>query len=690
VLEPLKARDDDRDGKNPDQKGRGEAMESENVGGCPKGANPHTTTTTAKATYGGTKQPAKPSLTWATAEDDTEMAGSNRMKIDRPEEEFLVKWQMPGTLDVSSAKKVLIHLLAELMTTFHDVIVIDNKKREWSFQREWISEGVDDEKFLKELGAVAVQIHPLKNQKQQITRWVAITKFRATSQIPDWKRNDFFYDQVIEAKVYMFPHPFQADEWEITSIGFIKEVHTIHFPSSHLHAMISDYVQSRDTNPPTFQLIPQKITNQDKTATTRAYTIQCAKTDAKRMSLLLTQGEFRTTKMFIPFKYKRQQPELFTKCIQQQNDVYYKTWVVKLEGISKEILHFISAEIHNLSGVFHVVPTNKYEETGEWKVLVDQTKSPFIHRQLQEKWNMMMSNVPENFLESTPSTWPAPCISSKKIRDYQDDASSNDSYGSLLTNGTNDSILTYGDDTLNDLPIEYKYPSYAKVAAPSTSTDTLTAFSSPTTSVASEWQKEKLEMESLLGKQAQLLEKLQSDQAAMLREIQTNQTQLIQQLRDDHTLQIENLQADLQAKITRSKDLEDQLAQAIELAYARNKKEDDMLQKFEMLMSRFSESTQDPSPYTPERNDQSTIFDKPHTTPPRTNTSKESPPPKKANTNVSPQRHMYTIFKPQSGRILRSSTAAKSPPRLLTQPMDVDHDSHVRPVPKANLGKKIE
>ena len=250
--------------------------------------------------------------------------------------------------------------------------------------------------------------------------------------------------------------------------------------------------------------------------------------------------------------------------------------------------------------------------------------------------------------------------------------------------------MTYGDNTLNHLPTEYQYPSYAKVAAPPASNDTTTTFSSPTTSNASEWQKEKLEMEALLSKQAKLLEKLQSDQATMLSSLQTSQTQLIQQLRSDHALQIENLQADIQAKVTRSKDLEDQLAQAIELAYARNKKEDEMLQKFEKLMSRFPEETQEPSPHTPERNDQLTIFGKPHTTPPRTNTSKESPPPKKANTNSSPQRHMYNIFKPPSGRILRSSTATKSPPRILTQPMDEDNDTQGRPLPKANLGKKIE
>ena len=261
--------------------------------------------------------------------------GKNRERNDREEHEFLVKWQMPSEYDSTGAKKLAIHLLAELLMCFPDVTFIDRKQREWSF-----TASDEEESFLKEIETAGVQVHPIKNKQKRIVRWVTITKIRGTTTIPDWKNNDYFCDQVIEAKTYMIPHPFGYEEWEISAIGFIKDIHAVHFPQGHLHSIILEHIKAQDTEPPTFQLIPQKITNQEKNATTRAYTVQCARSDVKRMSQLLTQGEFRKTQMFIPFRYKSQQPELFTKCIKQQNEVYYKTWIIKLEGISHEISIF--------------------------------------------------------------------------------------------------------------------------------------------------------------------------------------------------------------------------------------------------------------------------------------------------------------------------------------------------------------
>ena len=626
---------------------------------------------------------------WMQGEDETEMAGKKSEKNDQEELEFLVKWQMPSDYDASGAKKLMTHLLVELLMCFPDVSFIDQKQREWNFTAR-----DDEDRFRKEFESSALQVHSVKNKKMRIVRWVMITKVRATTNISDWKNNDYFCDQVIEAKTYMIPHPFGYDEWEITTIGFIKDIHAVHFPQGHLHHIISEYIHAQDSQPPTFQLIPQKITNKDNNATTRAYTVQCAKADVKRMSQLLTQGEFRNTQMFIPFRYKHNQPELFTKCIKQQNEIYYKTWIIKLEGISKEIMHFLLGEINKLTGVFHVVPTKRLNEIGEWKVLVDQNRSSFIHRQMMNEWQRMVSNVPQNFLDQAPASWSSPRISSKKIRDYQDDASDIDSYGSLLTNGTNDSLMTYGEESLNDLPTEYQFQSYAEAVRAPTKIIDATRMSSPTASDLTEWQKEKFDLEAQLQKQSAIIEKFQEDQAKLIQNLQLVQAQQIADLRAEQARQIEKLQmeiqTDIQARVGRIPDLEENLAQAIELAYSRHSREDEMLNKFEQLMNRFSQEQNSPTDETYDhQNKMLLISEKPHTTPPRSNASKESPPPKKANTNTSPQRNIYQLFRaPAVGKPPKAHNR-KSPPKLLTQPMDSEEEN-TRPLPMADLGKKIE
>jgi hypothetical protein len=448
----------------------------------------------------------------------------------------------------------------------------------------------------------------------------------------------------------------------------------------------------QDSHPPTFQLIPQKINNKDNNATTRAYTVQCAQADVKRMLHLLTHGKFRTNQMFIPFRYKHHQPELFTKCIKQQNEVYYKTWIIKLEGITKEIMHFLMEDITKLNGVFHVVPTKRHKNTGEWKVLVDQSRSSYIHRQMTNEWQHMISNVPKNFLDHAPALWPTPQISSKRIRDYQDDTSDIDSYGSLLTNGTTDSLMACGDESLNELPAQYQFQTYAAAVSAPTKIVEATRMSSPTASDLTEWQKEKFDLEVQLQKQAAIIEKFQEDQARLIQNLQLAQAQQIADLKADQARQIEKLQmeiqTDIQARVGRIPDLENNLAQAIELAYNRHSREDEMLKKFESLMNRFAQDKESANQNQQQNMELITIPEKPHTTPPRSNTSKESPPPKKANTNTSPQRNMYQIFRPPTGKSQTASSRSYAP-QGCTQPMESD-DEQPRPLPMANLGKKIE
>jgi hypothetical protein len=248
-------------------------------------------------------------------------------------------------------------------------------------------------------------------------------------------------------------------------------------------------------------------------------------------------------------------------------------------------------------------------------------------------------------------------ISSKKARDYQDDESDADSYGSLLTTVTNMTQVTLEDDTLNELATSYQYPSYAEsvIGGSLNSTDSTmdqTHISSPTTSTNSEWQREKQELEEQIKRQAE---------------------------------QIEKIQADLEAKISRSQDLEDKLAKAIELAHFRDTRHDEMMEKFEQLMRQQEQQLvahENKQPATPNRNKQVS----------------ESPPTKKANTNASPSRHIYAMFRPQPARQImgKQMQTTKPSPRgkaiqetIPAQTMDID-DNISPPPPVVRPGKKLE
>ena len=146
-------------------------------------------------------------------DDITEQAGINRTTITAKEQEIYVKWQLPGTADLASTKRQICSLLATLLIGFPDrITLIDRKHREWMY-----TETENNDKFQKEISNCAIQIHPMKNNQQRTIRWIAITKIRTATTISDWKNNDQFYTCATEAKAYVFPHPFNYDEWDIHS-----------------------------------------------------------------------------------------------------------------------------------------------------------------------------------------------------------------------------------------------------------------------------------------------------------------------------------------------------------------------------------------------------------------------------------------------------------------------------------------
>lgn len=168
--------------------------------------------------------------------------------------------------------------------------------------------------------------------------------------------------------------------------------------------------------------------------------------------------------------------------------------------------------------------------------------------------------------------------------------------------------------------------------------------SSPTASSYTDWQSEKRELEELIRQQA---------------------------------IKIDKIQADLNAKVSRSKDLEEQLAQAIELAHSRDARHEEMLRKFEqmMLLHAANNTGNDPPPPPPPALSVETA-QQAQITPPSRPMNTQSPPPKKTNQSSTPPRTMYPVFRQYETNPPRF----KRPQALLTQPMEQeDRSSKAQP-----------
>lgn len=123
----------------------------------------------------------------------------------------------------------------------------------------------------------------------------------------------------------------------------------------------------------------------------------------------------------------------------------------------------------------------------------------------------------------------------------------------------------------------------------------------------------------------------------------------------------------------------------------RDARHEEMLAKFELLMRAYTNNhQQDPS----DRHDPSATAMEHGTGDTSTPTTPDrlppmgQPPPKRPNTNSSPHRHIYSIFRQQSVKS-NSPKTRKTNNLLLTQPMDTD-DDYRQPVLRAKSSKKLE
>lgn len=160
---------------------------------------------------------------------------------------------------------------------------------------------------------------------------------------------------------------------------------------------------------------------------------------------------------------------------------------------------------------------------------------------------------------------------------------------------------------MDELPKAYQPPTYAEMVTVSNESTGSTLRSSPTTDVSANdvWQKEKRELESQLQSQAQRLQQ---------------QIEHISRQED----RLNSIQVALEEKITRSYDLEEQLARALDLAQSRDARHDEMMDKFDQLLQQQTFLMHPAGPNNAQ--------------PPSRPMTVDSPPPKKVNTSASPGR----------------------------------------------------
>jgi hypothetical protein len=268
-------------------------------------------------------------------DDVTIASGSRTMENGPVEAEIMVRFQLPPRPNLTQAKLLQSQVVSTILKAFpEEIIYVDNKNEEFAYTSQ-----SDDDSLVTKLQKSSMSAHAVRSKTKQHEghRWVVIMKFRTTVPFRDWKKHDDVITKLRQDRIFMTPHRFEQNQWDVISLGFLLGIHVVQFPMDAAKDHLLMLMKSSNPNPPGFSLQPAKVQLRGKATYTRAYEVVCPRTHGQDLYKLLTHGKFRDPehRIFIPYSLKRENSSTFQKMLKENNQMLSDSYVLKFQGIPK-------------------------------------------------------------------------------------------------------------------------------------------------------------------------------------------------------------------------------------------------------------------------------------------------------------------------------------------------------------------
>jgi hypothetical protein len=406
-----------------------------------------------------TGNPTIDNTTMETDDDDkTVRSGGRNSKNDEEIKDFLIKITFrPHRRDIPITKKEVLDIHRSLCQAMTEVpgklTIIDNSKEEHVLKSS--------------LTGKEQQFKP--KQRSKDNQWIIV--MRLITDLPLSAIKHYYEVHEIlqgpKCNVLMHKHLFTEEDWNIAKIGFLHNIHVGHVPIELAKKRVMDTIA--DQNPtiklPKMELFSTFITSTTDKGTnkTQGYEIQCLSKDAKTLGRILEKALLMT-----PYYYKRKEPATFAKSVRIQNHCLTNTWVIKISGVSKEMMVKLKPALKkNQSSIADIIETRRIEDDGDWKLLVPKDHFSRVYKGLQDTWEEMINLMGVDIISQNNATMGMEARISSSPDGPADDESGDDSVGTALTGYLSSfSLPTEAtDDQFDQPPTRYGgNRSYAAVA----------------------------------------------------------------------------------------------------------------------------------------------------------------------------------------------------------------------------------
>ena len=171
--------------------------------------------------------------------------------------------------------------------------------------------------------------------------------------------------------------------------------------------------------------------SQETRYTTKTYDIQCQQKDAAELMSLLEKTFISNQSIsFVLHKIRHKEPLLYRNAIRQQNSFLNKFRVIPIQGISREIMFRLEAELLRIPGVNQVHKHKLTPQTGRYSVTTTTEHFKKVKDIIRTDLNSRVAHYANEFpLDGTLG----PVGLAFKNQGFDTDSSSNSSFQSYLT-----------------------------------------------------------------------------------------------------------------------------------------------------------------------------------------------------------------------------------------------------------------
>ena len=307
-----------------------------------------------------------------------------------------------------------------------------------------------DQTRINALTSIALlrELADIHTRDGKVARHIIIMRLRSSVSLHDIRNTTVFMTHLKNMNAYVQEHPFPINEWDISSVGWFRDMHPNHMSYSLIKNHIMTLVKTKclpSTTIPQFELSNATAKYHEPGQTemrTRVIQISCDRKSSKILHKLLIKA-FADNPIYVPWDARRQDPIWYKNSLRAQFKYLCNTYIVALYGVNRAEMWHLENKIIETGLVSAVHPHRETDSIGRWNLLIDKTNLKKTFSAVQSILDNYESIVPDD--PTVRAKWSFPRrVGNGKLAPAEDDSNGDQSYATLSMASLS-SILTNED-----------------------------------------------------------------------------------------------------------------------------------------------------------------------------------------------------------------------------------------------------